>query len=61
MKMKLQIGQIMINRLSNGSKVVVRVLGLNVAGTSMVRVTDARESRPDAWLIEHNRTWVSFE
>lgn len=53
------VGQILKNKLSNGSVVMVRVMGLNVAGTEMVRVCDSRESLPDAYLIEKNRTWAA--
>jgi hypothetical protein len=56
--MKLQIGQIVENKLSNGKVIVCRVVEF-VESVGMYRLTDARETRDDAWLIEHNRTWAA--
>ena len=51
------------NVLSNKSVIVCRVVGFIDAGdgTTMYRLTDAREVRDDAWLIENNRTWAAPE
>lgn len=58
--MKVQIGQIVENVLPNNKGVIVcRVIELNVAGTEMVRLTDVRETRSDAWLIANDRTWAA--
>ena len=53
------IGQVLKNKLSNGSIVLVRVMSLNVGGTEMPRVCDHRESLPDGYLIEKNLTWAA--
>ena len=55
----MYVGQILKNKLSNGQVIVVRVMALNVAGTNMPRVCDNRESLPDGYLIEKNRTWAA--
>lgn len=55
--MKVQTGMILENKLANGSIVVVRVLGW-IESVQMWRVTDARETKSDAWLIENQRTWA---
>ena len=57
--MKVQKGQIVENKISTGDTIVCRVIELNVAGTDMVRLTDVRETRDDAWLIKNNRTWAA--
>lgn len=51
--------QVLKNKLSDGSIVIVRVMALNVAGTEMPRVCDAREILPDAMLISKNLTWAA--
>ena len=56
-QMQIQIGQIVENKLSNGQVIVVRVMEF-ITSVGMWRVTDACETRPDAWLVEHNRTWA---
>lgn len=53
------VGQILKNKLSNGQVVTVRVMALNVAGTEMPRVCDAREVLPDQYLISKNLTWAA--
>jgi hypothetical protein len=53
------IDQILKNVLANGSEVIVRVMSLNVADTEMVRVCDYRETLPDGYLIEKNKTWAA--
>lgn len=58
--MKIQAGQIVQNKLSNGSVVTCRVIGF-VDSVGMWRLTDARETSSDAWLIAHNRTWAAPE
>ncbi len=57
--MKIQVGQIVENRLQNQAKsvVVCRVVEF-IESVQMWRVTDARETRPDAWLIANDRTWA---
>lgn len=55
----LKVGQIVENVLSNKSVIVCRVIALNVAGTEMARLTDARETRDDVWLIKNDRTWAA--
>lgn len=50
-------GQRFINVLSNGSQVLVRVVAF-IESVQMWRVTDARETAPDAELIDTNRTWA---
>lgn len=57
--MNIKIGQIVENILSTGQVIVCRVIELNVAGTDMVRITDARETDSDAKLIAKNRTWAA--
>jgi hypothetical protein len=57
--MKLYIGQVLKNKLSNDSEIMVRIISLNVAGTNMPRVTDHRETLPDAYLISKNLTWAA--
>lgn len=54
-----QVDDMVVNTLSNGAKIVCRVVELNVAGTDMVRVCYAQETRPDAWLIANNKTWAA--
>lgn len=56
--MKIQIGQIVENKLSNGQSVVCRVVEF-IESVQMWRLTDALEVRDDKWLIEHNRTWAA--
>lgn len=56
--MKIQAGQIVENKLTNGQVIVCRVLGF-IESVGMFRLTDARETKPDAWLIENNRTWAA--
>ena len=58
--MKISKNQIVENVLPNNKGVIVcRVIELNVAGTDMVRLTYARETRSDAWLIANNKTWAA--
>jgi hypothetical protein len=54
----LKPGQIVENKLSNGSVVVCRVVEF-IESAQMWRLTDARETKPDAWLIANNRTWAA--
>lgn len=56
--MKLQVGQIVENKLSNGSVIVCRVIEF-IESVQMYRLADARETKPDAWLIKNNRTWAA--
>ncbi len=58
-QMKIQAGQILENALPNTARVlaVVRVIGY-VESVQMWRVTHTYETRPDAWLIENDRTWA---
>lgn len=55
---QVQVGQILQNKLSTGQSIIVRVIELNVAGTDMPRVTDARETATDKQLIARGRTWA---
>jgi hypothetical protein len=55
----LYVGKILKNKLSDGSIIIVRIMGLNVAGTNMPRVCDNREMLPDAYLIDKNLTWAA--
>lgn len=60
--MKVMKNQIVENVLPGSKSVVVcRVVDadLVVAGSKFVRLTDARETRDDAWLIANNRTWAA--
>lgn len=58
--MKIQVNQIVENVLPNNKGVIVcRVVELNVAGTNMVRLTEACETRDNAWLIKNDRTWAA--
>lgn len=54
----MQNGTLVQNKLSNGSIVICRVIEF-IESVGMYRLTDARETRPDAWLISHNRTWAA--
>ncbi len=60
--MKLNKGQIVENVIQlpgNKSKTIVcRVIEF-VDAVGMYRLTDARETRDDAWLIAHDRTWAA--
>ena len=56
--MELKAGQIVENKLSNGRIVVCRVVEF-VSSVQMWRLTDARETRSDEWLIKNNRTWAA--
>lgn len=59
--MKFKNGQIVENKLPGAKKptvIVCRVIEF-VDAVGMYRVTDARETRPDAWLIANNRTWAA--
>lgn len=55
--MKYQINQIVANHLSNGQIIICRIV--EILDADMVRVTDARETKPDTFLIAHNRTWAA--
>lgn len=57
--MKVYQEQVLKNKLSDGSVVIVRVMALNVAGTNMPRVCDYREVLPDQMLISKNLTWAA--
>lgn len=59
--MKLQKGQIVENVIQTKrgeERVVCRVIGF-VDSVGMYRLTDARETREDAWLIANDRTWAA--
>lgn len=55
---QIKAGQIVENQLSNGQKVTCRVVGF-IDSVGMYRLTDARETRSDEWLIKNNKTWAA--
>ena len=59
--MKLQNGQIVLNAIEvNGATKLIECRVVEcVASVGMYRLTDARETKPDAWLIKNNRTWAA--
>lgn len=59
MKKKFQIGQIVENRIPNGSIIICRVVGYLTSGD--YRLTDARETASFDKLIETDKTWVAPE
>lgn len=56
--MKITKGQTVENKLSNGKVIVCRVVEF-IESVGMWRLTDALETRDDAWLIAHDRTWAA--
>lgn len=59
--MKVMKNQIVENVLPGSKSVVVcRVVEASLFGDhNLVRLTDARETRDDAWLIANDRTWAA--
>lgn len=59
--MKLQKGQIVENVIQTKrgeERIVCRVIGF-VESVGMYRLTDARETATDEWLIQNARTWAA--
>lgn len=50
--------QILLNTLSNGQSIKVRVVGAPLANGEY-RVTDARETASDKQLIARRKTWAA--
>jgi len=61
MKKLIKAGTIVDNKLSNGSVIRCKVIGIIEHGGQFMgyRVCDAREYQTGEWLIRNNKTWLA--